>query len=640
MITVILHVTSESTDIARYNEFLKNGDELVVLYEKDIKPDDSIVELYNEIVRKSDKTSDILLLSDNINIHDGTYDELAACLYAEEKHAIAYGQEIDNKKSLIDTAKKYLPQFTITIFATPYCTLIKRTVINTLGFLDISYSSMQYAVMDYYCRINRYGFSAVASHHTLFSINESKNIVLSDTDKKLFETRYTYRKETECGFTEYRVHPGMHFLTLLDDDHYPRKRILFDCITMPPYHCGTSEFQITAFDAFYRLYKEKYDLFLYTNYEADEYHKLSSKYDNILYPDTINGTFHIGYAPNQLMFYDNQAVLNKRCLKIVQTMFDVIMTRRIDEFFGADMDKVVELGIRLSDGIVFISNNTKNDYKARFINESFINDKKLKVIYPTIEITAPEKSDYDLPFEKYFLIVGNMFEHKVIKETIEAVMDTRYNFIVIGYGENDYMYPNIFCYMNGHIDSDYLYFLYSKCEAVIYPSIYEGFGLPIVISLKHNKRVILYENDLNNELCQHFYRFKDHFSMFSRFEQICGIIDKIDCASEISHSEFDDSSDRVAMEIDSFFEEVLKTEVSIAELNERWSLFQTIEAERMHAYDEMTEVANVALTKIIAELQVLYRQFDNYKLLPLLKFAIKKHIKHRYPKFFRSLKGE
>jgi glycosyltransferase involved in cell wall biosynthesis len=640
MKTVILLVTSKNTDIDRYSRLLGDGDKLVVVREADIEAGKSIIALYNEIVEESDSKSDIMLLSDCVQMHDGVFDEIKSCLYAEEKHAIAYGQEIDNRQSLIDTAKKYLPKYSITIFVTPNCALVKRIVINTLGFLDESYNSMHYAMMDFYYRINRYGFSAVVSHHTLFSVSDRNNIVLCDADKKLLETRYTYREEAERGFADYMLQPGMHFLTLLDDDYFPKKRILFDCITMPPYHCGTSEFQITVFDAFYRLFNKKYDIFLYTNYEADEYHKLSRKYDNMLYPDTIDGTFHIGYAPNQLMFYDNQSAMNKRCLKIIQTMFDIIMTRRIDEFFGADMDKAVELGIRLSDGIVFISNNTKNDFQARYINESFVRDKLLEVIYPTIEIPASEKNEYDLPFERYFLIVGNMFEHKAIKETIDAVRDTSHNFIVIGYGENDFMYPNIFCYMNGHIDSDYLYFLYSECDAVIYPSLYEGFGLPIVISLKHKKRVILYENNLNNELCRHFSQFKDYFSMFSRFEQIREIIDGMDFNSELLHLEFNDSSDRVAMELDSFFEKVLETEVSATELNERWSLYQTIEAERMHAFDEMTQVANVALNEIIAELQVLYRQFNNYKLLPLLRFAIKKHIKHKYPKIFRSIKGE
>jgi glycosyltransferase involved in cell wall biosynthesis len=640
LLIVILYVTSENTDIDRYSKLLGDDDKLVVVREADVRADKSIVALYNEIVEESDSKSDIMLLSDCADIHDGAFDEIKSCLYAEEKHAIAYGQEIDNRQSMIVTAKKYLPKYSITIFATTNCALVKRTVINTLGFLDESYNSIHYAMTDLYCRINRYGFSAIVSHHTLFSANDKDNSVLCDTDKKFLETRYTHREETERGFADYMTQPGMYFLTLLDDDYYPKKKILFDCITMPPYHCGTSEFQITVFDAFYRLFKDKYDLFLYTNHEADEYHKLSSKYDNMLYPDTIDGTFHIGYAPNQLMFYDNQSEMNKRCLKIIQTMFDIIMARRIDEFFGADIDKAVELGIRLSDGIVFISNNTKNDFTSRYTNESFARDKQLEVIYPTIELTASEKNDYDLPFDSYFLIVGNMFEHKAIKETLEAVRDTSHNFIVIGYGENDFMCPNIFCYMNGHIDSDYLYFLYSKCDAVIYPSLYEGFGLPIVISLKHNKRVILYENNLNKELCQHFFQFKDYFSMFSRYEQIREIIDSMDFNSELLHSEFNDSSDRVAMELDSFFEKVLETKVNTTKLNERWNLYQTIEAERMHAFDEMTQVANVALNEIIGALQVLYRQFDNYKLLPLLKFAVKKHIKHKYPNFFRKIKKE
>jgi len=407
---------------------------------------------------------------------------------------------------------------------------------------------------------------------------------------------------------------------------------------MPPSHCGTSEFQISIFDAFFELYKDKYDIFLFTNYEADEYHNLSGKYDNILYPDTITGAFHLGYAPNQLMFFNNQKNMNEHCLKIVQTMFDIIMTRRIDEFFTADMKKIVELGIKLSDGVVFISEFTQDDFKARYANERFINEKKLKVIYPATDLYVPAKNDYQMPFDKYFLIIGNMFEHKVIKETIEAVKDTRHNYIVIGYGESEYIYPNIFGYMNGHIDNDYLRLLYSMCDAVIYPSLYEGFGLPVVMSFEHGKRVVANNNALNNELCRHFHDFKDYFSFYDSFDQLPGIIDKVSSETDVKLIMYGDTWARAAKELDSFFEEVLSSDVDIVCVNERWSLYETIESERQIVYDEMTQKANEITAMVTAELEILYKQFGNYKLFPMLYFALKKHVKHRWSRLFKLLK--
>jgi hypothetical protein len=231
-----------------------------------------------------------------------------------------------------------------------------------------------------------------------------------------------------------------------------------------------------------------------------------------------------------------------------------------------------------------------------------------------------------------------MFEHKVIKETIEAVKDTKYNYIVIGYGESEYIYPNVFGYMNGHIDNDFLSFLYSRCDAVIYPSLYEGFGLPIVMSFKHNKRVVVNNNALNSELCKHFNEFKDYFYFYDSFDQFPEIIENVGSKTEVNQVMYDDSWSRVAKELESFFEEVLNSETDMTHINERWSLYETIESERQIVYDEMTQKANEITAMVTAELEILYKQFDNYKLFPMLFFAMKKHVKHRYSRLFKLIK--
>jgi len=594
----------------------------------------------NEIIKSAKSGDDILLLSDCVDLHDDAVDEMLSCLYAAEKHAIVCGQEIENKDSLIKTAKQYLPKYSITTKVNVHFALIKRSVIDKLSLFDTEFISMQYALEDYYHKINRYGYSAVVSHHALFSYNNKKHDLYNDADNKLLNEKYNYLKETERQFELYGENPALRFFSLFDEKSYPKKRILFDCITMPPYHCGTSEYQISMFETFYNLYKDKYDIFMLISNEADEYHGLSKKFNNILYPDTISGTFHLGFAPNQLMFYENQVVLNKHCLKIVQAMFDIIMTRRFDDMFKTDMKKIVDLGIKLSDGIVFISDFARDDFTARYINEKFAKEKKMKTIYPATKFKAPERNDYDLPFENYFLIIGNMFEHKVLKETIEAVRDTGNNFIVIGYGESEHIYPNVFGYMNGLIDDDFLGFLYSKCNCVVFPSLYEGFGLPVITALSHNKQVIVNNNSLNNELCRHFDKFKDYFSFYDTFSQLCEIISNLDYKSNQLNEKYEDSWERAAKELNTFFGEVLTVPFDAGALNERWNMYDIIEAEKMFKVDALLHNAN-EINKIISEeSEILYKQFGNYKLLPMLKFSIKKHLKHRRPKLFKLLGGK
>jgi hypothetical protein len=648
MLTLILSLTSEDTDLAKYTGLLKGGGDFVVVFDESVeagelscdgdvslrcvKSDENIAEVYNAIVESSDKASDIFLLSDCIDLHGNILDEMVSCLYAGERHAIVYGQEIANSSELFETAIGILPKYSMTIIANPYCSLIKRKFINTLGFFDTEYSSLKYALMDYYYRLNKYGYSSVISHHALFSFNgkEHKGTGLLCSDMELFTVRYPFWMEKEKRHFLYGIDPCVEFLELFDTKRYPKKRILFDCVIMPPQHCGTSEFQISVFEAFYRLYKDKYDIFLYTNHEADDYHKLSEKYDNVIYPETLEGKYHLGFAPNQLMHFDAQATMNKSCLKVVQTMFDIMMVR-IDEHFSVDVNTEVELGLRLSDGIVFISNYTKNDFLACFADKYSVKDIQFKVIYLATDIDAKPQAKYDLPFKDYFLIYGNAFKHKAIKETVNAVSNSEHNFIVVGDEGNCYIYPNVFSYKSGHLEEDFLGYLYANCKAVIFPSMYEGFGLPVVMSLKNNKRVIVYNNELNDELMEHFSEFKDYFLPFDRFDQIIMHINSIDFSKEPVKIEYNDSWDRVAAEHESFFDEILAIEINPDRLKDRWHLFKLIEA-------SLINNESYTVNSLKQDVIRLTEQVNTYKWLisPMLK--LKNFIKKRFPSIFRLLK--
>jgi len=624
MLTVILSAISETTDTSQYTGLLKDGDSIHVVggYKK-------TVEKYNEIIQKSAPESDILLLSDSIDLHGNVCKEMNSCLYAGERHAIACGMEIENNESLIESARKYLPKYTTSIKIDISCVMIKRSVIRMLGLFDASYNSLQYAVLDYYCRLNTYGFSAVIAHHALFSHNDRKHSDGVESDEGLFSGRYNYRKEKEKRFALYGTNPCVEFLKVIDKDYYPKKRILFDCAVMPPTYCGTSEFQISTYDAFYRLYKDKYDIFMYINREADEYHKLSSRYDNVFYPDTICGKFHLGFAPNQLLYVDTQKTMNEHCLSVTQTMLD-IMTVRNDEHFDVGTNGEVELGIKLSDGIVFISNYSENDFKAYFVNESSIKDKIFKVVYPAADPDIHAAEDCDKPFKDYFLVFGNSFRHKAIKETIGAVSDAGYNFIVVGCESDGYILPNVYGYKSGHISEDYLNCLYANCAAVIFPSLYEGFGLPIVISLKYNKRIIANDNALNRELMDKFHQFKDLFYLFDDFKQIGGIIEGMDFSVEKVHLAYSDSWDRVAIELESFFEEVLNADVNTEKLYDRWHMYKPIEMKESIRKRQIGELG--------ADLAWLHGQFNNYKLCSLLRFALRANLVNRHPGFLNFLR--
>jgi len=638
MLTVILYKTSNETDIARYNEFIDtdSGDCLHVLPAEDVE-ERNVVEIYNEIVSESDSLSDILLLSDCVLPHSDLVANMRTCLYKAEKHGIVYGQEIEDKESLIKTSIKYLPEYSTTIQSVPCCVMIKRSVINALDFFDVSYESLKYALMDYYCRMNIYGFSAIVSHHALFSCENDMVKVDYVSDEELFTSKHPHWEKL-CE-TKLTTNPIVPFLEVLDEDYYPKKRILFDCIIMPAMHCGTSEYQKSVFEAFNRLFGDKYDIYLQVNRDVAEYHGLSGKYENIIYPDELSeeiGKFHLGFAPNQLMHLEHQLTMSDLCLKNAQTMFDVMMVR-IDEHIGVGDSSDVELGIRMCDGITFISNFTKNDFLACYANEQSLQDKMLEVIYIATGLSESKRDDYELPFDEYILIVGNAYKHKAVREAIDAVSGSKHNFIAVGYGENDYIEPNVYSYKSGHIEDDFLSYLYANCKAVIFPSLYEGFGLPLVIGFKHGKRVVVSNCELNRELQEHFSEFEDYFLFFDKFEEIGEIVETIDFSKELIKVEYIDTWDRVATELESFFVKILDADVDVGGLNERLQLYNLLE-KKMQKSEELIATQKAGIVGLEKEISYLRRPYEQRKLMPLLFFVAKTYGRNRLNWLYRAVK--
>jgi len=623
----------------------------------------NIVRYLCDSVDKSNPASDILLLSDQIKKHAKLIENMERCLYAGDRHVVVYGREIEDNKGLIKTAQKVLPKHTLSDTVSVNCVLIKRSLINLLGFLDPSYSSLQYALMDYYCRYNKYGFSSVISNHALYSPVASDKATQdneNNKDKELFLLRYPDWEKTAKKHGFERQDPRIDFLKLLDKDYYPKKRILFDYLSMPPMHGGTSEYQLFMFEAFSKLFKDKYDIYLLTTYLADEYHKLSKKYDNILFPDTINGVFHLGFSANQLMFHDQLVSINKYCLKIVQIMHDIMMLR-VDNHFPFDVVNTTELGAAVSDGIIFVSNYSKDDFLTYINDNKNVKDIELDVIYVATRNKEPIRNDYELPFDDYFLIAGSEFKHKAVKEAIDVFQKSDKNFIVIGYKDNEYVSDNIYTYKSGHLDEDFLCFVYKNCKAVILPSLYEGFGSPIAIGLRYNKHVIVFNNALNVELKKHFNQYKKHILFFERFEQIAEIVDKFDSLPALEQIEYTDSWDRMATEHEVVFAKVLQKEVSIDKLIKRNNIIKNIEDKRLdvlerktNEIDDINEANTKEMGRVLhemglidarrhkaeSELNTMYEQFNDYKLFSMLKFSIKENIKHRHPGLSKKLRGK
>ena len=195
-------------------------------------------------------------------------------------------------------------------------------------------------------------------------------------------------------------------------------------------------------------------------------------------------------------------------IKSIITIHDLIFIRyphlisKIDRLIY--MKKTIQ-GCSQSDKIIAVSEQTKQDI-MKFLN---IKEDKIEVIYQgcnaIFQKTIPEKEQdhicrkYNLP-NRFILSVGSIEERKNLLLILKSFRKLKNEkLVVIGNGGN--YKEKCINYINKHLLENRVIFLnnlttheiasiYQKSKIMVYPSIFEGFGIPILESLFSKTPVI------------------------------------------------------------------------------------------------------------------------------------------------------
>ena len=149
--------------------------------------------------------------------------------------------------------------------------------------------------------------------------------------------------------------------------------------------------------------------------------------------------------------------------------------------------------LRRADHIVAISESTKRD-TMRFFN---IPERKITVVYQGFtDVCALPETGVSLP-EKFFFFAGTIKERKNVLSIVKAFTILRsrvpgcvHKLVIAGKAEGSY-YEEICVYIKehgmtneiiflGHLNENQLSYAYKRAEALVFPSLIEGAGLPVL----------------------------------------------------------------------------------------------------------------------------------------------------------------
>jgi glycosyltransferase involved in cell wall biosynthesis len=199
--------------------------------------------------------------------------------------------------------------------------------------------------------------------------------------------------------------------------------------------------------------------------------------------------------------------IQQTSIKSVVTIHDLIFIRypKLYSFFDRIIHlKKVRFSANNADKIIAISEQTKRD----IIDYLKVDEAKIEVIYQGCHATFKEeksvsfknevKDKFKLP-ENFILNVGALNERKNILSLIKAVEKIEIPLIIIG-GKTSY-FTTLETYIKEHQLENKVHFLenvsmqelsaiYQLATVFVYPSIFEGFGIPIIEALYSKTPVI------------------------------------------------------------------------------------------------------------------------------------------------------
>jgi glycosyltransferase involved in cell wall biosynthesis len=523
---------------------------------------------------------DSLLLSPSARVTAGFLDEMRRVLHLHERHAVVSPRtngsaflSLTPDGDLTPTEcydlwariHRLLPRYHLVPAVAGFCLLIKSEALERFGPFDIA--GCPDVQNEFIRRINRFGFSALAANwayvfNTERSVGWPANNELDAVPPASLAERYPEFDRKTSDYSRFQIDPIETF-AILYSPHRPR--ILYDLYHLLPQHSGTSNFALNLLREIAPLASKEFDF--YVGVGKDQGFFLTDLSGYRLYDEesSLPMVFDLVYKPCQIFRWHEFARMNRLAPRVAFTLLDIIALR-CDYIGNATLPPLFQRTVELSDLVITISEFSRSDFAAFYST-----DTPMPVIY--LASHAHLVVGENAPGE-HILIMGNSLVHKGVSQALRC-LGADLPIVVVG-GERKSDQSNLRWLASGQLSQRLIHDLFTRAKVLVYPSYYEGYGLPVADALAFGKPVIVLDTAVNREMALN--TGDPNLHLVRSLNELLSTVQKVWQEPHHSSHSLPRRWPQVATEYLAAFRTLLSKDIDPAKMRRRWDTIRLLES--------------------------------------------------------------
>jgi hypothetical protein len=394
-----------------------------------------------------------------------------------------------------------LPEYYIVPEVVGTCFLVRPEVVANFGGLASGFKTTRGAWLHYFCRARRTGFRGVIVNHAVVTAAGSAAVsALVPDDYWKLHRQYpdvAYANQEFCRLPAHEYEALVARAVSTEDSQ--RKTLLIDARGMPPYYNGTTTCTLGLLDGLATAALD-WNVSVLVKPESSAFHQLAGRYPNWAIFDSIPARrFTMVLRLSQP--WDVQTLIEIHSLALFSFVL-MLDTISWDIIYNGTIPAVLDTTWRFlaefADGIMYISDFSHQRFISRFPPDPMVRH--------YVSYLPFHQDDYGPPHSDpasdggYLLVIGNHLDHKWVRQTVEVLAPAFPFESVHALGCEDPHLPNVRTYPSGQMCAEEIEQMFAGARIIVFPSFYEGFGLPIPQGLRFGKPVVARASALLDEI--------------------------------------------------------------------------------------------------------------------------------------------